>query len=485
MNRLRRTGALTCAGAVVFGALAVVAGNQADAQQPAPTPIDRPTPIAQLLGEATPGVAALGEVRSRLSEVAAGNGLPVAQLERILATDKTSWLDADSRLFFREPTLTATQKSAEASPRWAEQAVAAATGPAFELHSKPGSNRVIYLDFDGHTITGTAWNASKGIDPVNVSPYDTDGDPATFSTAEQDVVHEVWARVAEDYATFDVDVTTQEPPQSAIDRSDASDQQYGTRVLIDPDTWYQSGCGCGGVAYVGVYDSTSQHDYYQPALVFTKGVGTGAKNLAEAASHEAGHNVGLSHDGTSTVGYYQGHGAWAPIMGVGYYRGISQWSKGEYADANNTEDDYAVVGTHGLALRADEAGDTSGDAAALTVGTPVSGVIAAEADTDVYRVDVGAAGNYTATASAAPTGGDLDIKLDLLDSSGAVVASADPASGQADAGTPTGLGASVSSTLQAGTYYLRIDNVGYGDPLNTGYSTYGSRGAYTLGITPS
>ena len=136
-------------------------------------------------------------------------------------------------------------------------------------------------------------------------------------------------------------------------------------------------------------------------------------------------------------------------------------------------------------MRADEAGDSTGDAAALTLGTPVSGIIAAENDTDVYRVDVGAAGNYTATAGAAPTGGNLDIKLDLLDSSGAVVASADPAPGQSDAGTPTGLGASVTTTLQPGRYYLRIDNVGYGDPLNTGYTTYGSRGAYTLGITPS
>ncbi|MFI5691434.1 pre-peptidase C-terminal domain-containing protein [Kribbella sp. NPDC051586] len=476
MTNFRRTGALACVGAVVLGGLAVAAGNQADAQQ---------TPVDQLLSQPFVGGAALGKVQSRLADVADHNRLPADQLRQILATDKTAWLDADSKLFFREPGLTSVQKAPEASPRWASSAVEGATGPAFELHSKPGSNRVIYLDFDGHTITGTAWNASKGIDPVNVSAYDTDGDPNGWSTAEQDVVHEVWARVAEDYSTFDVDVTTQEPPQSAIDRSGAADEQYGTRVLIDPDTWYQSGCGCGGVAYVGVYDSTSQHDYYQPALVFTKGVGTGAKNLAEAASHEAGHNVGLSHDGTSTVGYYQGHGAWAPIMGVGYYRGISQWSKGEYADANNKEDDYAVVGTHGLALRADEAGDTTADAAALTLGTPAAGIIAAEDDTDVYRVDVSAAGNYTATASPAPTGGDLDMKLDLLDSSGAVVASNDPASGQSDAGTPTGLGASVSGALQPGTYYLRIDNVGYGDPLNTGYSTYGSRGAYTLSVSPS
>ena len=179
----------------------------------------------------------------------------------------------------------------------------------------------------------------------------------------------MWARVAEDYAPFDVDVTTQAPAQAAITRSGSSDQQYGTRVLIDPTTWYQSGCGCGGVAYVGVYDNTSHHAYYQPALVFTKGVGTGAKNIAEAASHEAGHNIGLSHDGTASVGYYQGHGAWAPIMGVGYSKAISQWSKGEYSGANNKEDDFAVAGQNGLALRADDHGNGTGDATALTLGT--------------------------------------------------------------------------------------------------------------------
>ena len=473
-SKFRRTGALACTGAVVFGALAIAAGTQADAQQP---------PLDQILGQSLQGKDALTKVQSRLAEVAQRNGLPEQKLLDTLASDQTSWLDKDGRLFFREPGLTTTEKAPEASPRWATEAVAAAEGPAFELHSKPGSNRVIYLDFDGHTITGTAWNSS--VDPVNVTAYDTDGNAAVFSTAEQDVVHEVWARVAEDYAAFDVDVTTQQPAQDLINRTSSSDQQYGTRVLIDPTTWYQSNCGCGGVAYIGVYDNAGQHDYYQPALVFTKGVGTGAKNLAEAASHEAGHNVGLGHDGTASVGYYEGHGSWAPIMGVGYYRGISQWSKGEYSGANNTEDDYSVIGTHGLALRTDEAGDSTGAAAALAVGATANGFIAAEADTDVYRVDVSAAGNYTATASAGALGGNLDIKLDLLNSAGTVVTSADPASGQSNAGTPTGLGATVTSNLQPGTYYLRIDNVGYGNPLNTGYSTYGSRGAYSLAINPS
>jgi hypothetical protein len=30
---------------------------------------------------------------------------------------------------------------------------------------------------------------------------------------------------------------------------------------------------------------------------------------------------------------------------------------------------------------------------------------------------------------------------------------------------------------------LRVENTGYGNPLNTGYSTYGSRGAYTVRVS--
>ncbi|MFC6158066.1 M12 family metallo-peptidase [Kribbella jiaozuonensis] len=477
-TRPRRIGALAVAGAVVFGAVAVVVSNQADAQQPAPLPID------QLLGQELQGKAALGRVQSRLPEVASRNGVPATQLERILATDKTAWLDHGGKLFYREPVATATERKSAAapSPRWARAAVAAATGPAFELHSKPGSNRVIYLDFDGQTISGTAWNTGGKPATVNVTPYDTDGNPNNWSTAEQDVVRDVWARVAEDYAPFDVDVTTQQPTAAAIDRTGSSDQQYGTRVLIDPTTWYQSGCGCGGVAYVGVYDNTSQHSYYQPALVFTKGVGTGAKNIAEAAAHEAGHNVGLSHDGTASVGYYAGHGAWAPIMGVGYSKAISQWSKGEYTGANNKEDDFAVIGQNGLALRADDHGNGTSDATALTLGTSVKGIYANDSDVDTFRIDL-AAGTFTCAAAAAASGADLDIKLQLLNSSGAVVATADPAAGQSSAATPTGLGASISRQVTAGRYYLRIENTGYGSPLNTGYSTYGSRGAYSVRVT--
>ena len=476
-SRFRRTGALVGAGAVLFGALAVVAGNQADAQQLGPVA----APLDEVLGTPTQGRTALGKLQPRLAELAQRNGIAEQQLQRILATDKTSWLDKDGTLFYREPVATNAEKAASnvASPQWARQAVTAAVGPAFELHSKPGSKRVIYLDFDGHTITGTGWNTGGKPATVNVTAYDTDGNAGTWSTAEQNVVKDVWTRVADDYAPFDVDVTTQAPPESAITRTNAADDQYGTRVLIDPTTWYQSSCGCGGIAYVGTYDRTSSHAYYQPALVFTKGVGTGAKNIAEAASHEAGHNVGLSHDGTASVGYYQGHGAWAPIMGVGYYRAISQWSKGEYTGANNKEDDFAVIGQNGLGIQADDHGNATADATALALGATAKGVYSKDSDVDSFRIDL-AAGTFTFAATSA---GDLDVKLHLVNSAGTVIATADPASGQTNASTPTGLSASITKAVTAGRYYVRVYNTGYGSALTTGYSNYGSVGNYTVKVT--
>jgi hypothetical protein len=315
----------------------------------------------------------------------------------------------------------------EPSARWATTAVAAGSGPAFELHSKPGSNRVIYLDFDGHTITGTAWNKAKGIDPIPVAPWDADGAPDVFSTAEQDVIREVWARVAEDYKPFDVDVTTQRPYLADIERTDVNDLRYGTRVVFDPGTWYQSDCGCFGVAYGGVFDQTGNHPYYQPALVFTKDRAANAKGLAQTASHEVGHNVGLAHDGTATSSVYAGHGAWAPIMGSGHSRAITQFSKGEYSGANNQEDDFAVAGQNGLALRGDDHSNLDATATALTLGTSRSGIITTPTDVDVFKISL-AAGTYTFLAHAPPPGANLDIRLQLVSATGSPPRTRPPAS---------------------------------------------------------
>lgn len=168
-------------------------------------------------------------------------------------------------------------------------------------------------------------------------------------------------------------------------------------------------------------------------------------------------------------------------MGVGYSKAISQWSKGEYANANNTQDDYAVMGTNGAAVLAADNGTSLATATTITPGTTKSGVNASLTDVDYFKVTL-AAGTHTFTANPAAVGANLDIQLTVLDSAGAVLSTWDPASGQSSSSTATGLNASGSLNLAAGTYYVRVDDIGYADPLTTGYSTYGSAGAFTVRV---
>lgn len=428
------------------------------------------------------GEAAITALGGRIDDAARATGLTADQLRSRLRQDPTLHVDATGRVLAIDTHLDGGEHGEPAAD--AITTSAAATIPyadTFRLHSRPGANRTIYLDFDGHQVTGTAWNQNyTGAAPFFAAGYDIDGVPGTFSNGEMDVVQRVWQRVAEDYAPFDVDVTTEEPAQAAIDRTNSADQTYGTRLVVTSTTSVYSSCSCGGIAYVGVFDLSSNHDYYQPAFVFTRGVGTGDKNIAEAASHEIGHNFGLYHDGTSTTGYYAGQGAWAPIMGVGYYKPVTQWSRGEYAGANQTQDDLAVIQTRGAPLRPDDHGDSFPSATVLTgPSLSATGRLSTGSDKDVFTFAAGA-GGATLRVDPAPYGPNVDLRLDLFDQSGTPLATADPVSGITSADIAFGLDASVTVTLSPGTYFAQVSAAAAGSPSTTGYSTYGSIGQYTL-----
>src|SRR3712207_7865967 len=79
--------------------------------------------------------------------------------------------------------------------------------------------------------------------------------------------------------------------------------------------------------YLFFFNDTATTEIYTLSLHDALPISWNAKYTAEAVSHEVGHNLGLHHDGTAAEGYYGGHNAWAPIMGVGYSRPISQRSE--------------------------------------------------------------------------------------------------------------------------------------------------------------
>jgi hypothetical protein len=191
-------------------------------------------------------------------------------------------------------------------------------------------------------------------------------------------------------------------------------------------------------------------------------------------AHEVGHNFGLQHDANPSQGYDAGHGAWAPIMGVGYSHPISQWSKGDYAGATNQQDDIAII--RGVAgSRPDEAPTTLLAAPALPAGTAYVG---SRTDVDTYLLGT-CGGTVSVAADPLASLADLDLQLTLLDSLGNVVATDDPASAQTTTSTASGMAASLTRTLAPGTYYASVDGVGNGS-WSTGYDDYGSLGAYTL-----
>src|SRR6187551_1995805 len=61
---------------------------------------------------------------------------------------------------------------------------------AFRLHSKPGAANRVYLDFDGHSFTATAWGSGT----FNALAFSIDADRTTFSDAERQVIGEIWHR---------------------------------------------------------------------------------------------------------------------------------------------------------------------------------------------------------------------------------------------------------------------------------------------------
>lgn len=373
--------------------------------------------------------------------------------------------------------------TAKAAPRVAFAPVGANT---FALHSRPTATKVIYLDFDGHVTQNTPWNSTNAV--ITTTAYDTDGNPATFSSSEQANIVEIWQRVAECYSPFDVDVTTEPPAIADLVNSGGGDTKWGIRVLFG-DSNPSPAPGSGGVAYVTGFGWNYQGGAVDvPCFVLTAGVGTNPKTNADAAVHEVGHTVGLSHDGlypasdSRHVEYYLGQGTgkvgWAPHMGAGYYVPIVQWSKGEYANPSNTQDDLSIITTqNGFGYRPDDYSSSQsgskafpGTAGPTSFAVNVSGVIESPTDEDWFKITAGS-GLIKLDAVGGPANTMLDIQLSLYDSNGALVVAANPADDVI---------ASISKSVSGGTFYVKIEGVGLGNVLTTGYTDYGSLGQYTI-----
>ncbi len=355
-------------------------------------------------------------------------------------------------------------------------------------HSKPGAPNVIYLNFSGQVVTGTAWNLHHAA-RYACQPFDLDGNPATFNATEQQMIVDIWERVSEHYRPFNVDVTTEKPASLANNRVATALITRSIETNGSSLPFQES----GGVAYIGVYGTNNYAKKYSPAFVFFDNLSTNPSYIGEAASHEVGHNMGLTHDATLDTNlsiqghYYAGHGSgassWGPIMGDSYGKSVSQWSSGQYYDANNPQDQVGIIAGK-LNFRSDYSSNTIVTAIPLATNGIMltgSGVIVRNTDVDYYSFSNSYPQIQLSVSPVRPAempwNDPLDVAVDVLNSNGALISHLDPSE-------RTDVAATIP--LPLGNYYLRVYSSGTGSPTNnppTGYTTYDCLGSYTVSLT--
>ena len=249
-----------------------------------------------VLEQSMQGAEAVVALGGQLEAVAANHGMTEEALQTMLSEDATLWVDKTGGLMSIEPiaedlgtiqgdsfsninptgpTISAARVEGETETgalglsddgrlvtRLGNVNIPIADSDVFNLNSKPNSKRTIYLDFDGATVTGTAHNVNAGLSQINIATFESNG-TSVRENSSQDfmryLIVDVWSRVAEDFAPFDVNVTTANPGSAAINRESINDSEYGLHVIFSENDFLN--CNCSGLVHVGGFDSVGS-DYH-------------------------------------------------------------------------------------------------------------------------------------------------------------------------------------------------------------------------------
>jgi len=459
------------------------------------------------------GAAVAIEAPDERMSIAAGKiGWSLAKAKEVAAKDRDLHVSADNRLFYAckfvapvgslPGAASAIQTGPDTTTYTGTPPTVTATS-AFQLHSRPGASRVLYLDFNGHSTL--SWGT-----PAIVSPaFQLSGTASPTDQLNLNAIRDIWLHVAEDFAAWDIDVTTEQPPTTA----------RGQRCVIGGSTMDWLGApGVMGIAQLNSFggfingNDTVNFVFIDNNYPTMKPTTSNYEVTIFCVAHEVGHTLGLQHWGETASGsgqaYTVGHTVTGhtgvtsvcPIMGnsglVGWPSScnLNQWSKGDYPFSNIVQDDIVTITTFAPKVT-DDHGDTLATATVVS-GTSITGggIISDTADVDLMKITVGAG---PLTLALKPHlkyrnyGGNLKVGISLLNSAGTVVAKSYETLSLGNGLTynvPTG-----------GTYYIKVNGMGY-DPsksaaaqvwTNTGitgtvvgttagFTNYGSLGRYGI-----
>ena len=415
------------------------------------------------------GPSAVRELGDRLNDIAARHGITPEQLATILTTDLSAYITPTGNVMYVCPEA---PREIQNETRATGHALARGGIPLddfLNLESKPGASKTVYLDFNGHQSSGNQWGHN-----INFPAWDRNGNTNVFSDAEKEEIIGHWLEVTEDFAPFDINVTTKDPGTAALIKSNGDDTVFGIRVVM---TQYTNGFGegTGGIALLSTFRSNTD----TPCFVFNKGLGAGPMS----ASHEAGHTFSLQHDGLNGAGYHPGSSngtpSWGPIMGAPFGRQLVQWSSGDYPGATQSiQKDTAVITNplNDVKFVDDLYPDVLYGGTPISSGAHLEGVIHAHGDIDAFSFTA-FGGDVTIDARTVDVGPNIDIRWNLyLDSPLTLIDQFDP--------QDTYNATKTYTNLPLGNYTVVIEG-GYQTVTNGPVSNYGSIGSYSLDFSQS
>lgn len=398
------------------------------------------------------------------------------------------------------------------------------------LSSRPGAAYTLYLNYGGFNFTGRWGGGATDPTPGNTPAYSIDGNTGAFSAEELTNIRLSWARTAEKYVGFNINVTTVDPAVAAGQAgSDFSRQAYydsTARMMHTVIGGTGSWAGGGGISFIG----TTANSY--SVAGFNSGAGRGLKTnwsfmgpsfgwawdpqfVGEVTAHENGHGLNAGHQsdfsGGTFVNEYSsgsgtGNGSYAPIMGNSYSSQRGTWRIGDTPVGNNNtraiqNDVNNIAANNGLNYVDSGVGHTFATSTPLAIASgsvdpqmakghinPITENNPSAIGEDSYTKDVFAFrstggqvnlrlnnGNRLLQLlnNAADPGATLRSRLRIFDSFGNLVAN-----GIEDSST---LFTTYSGNLSAGNYYAQVSSFGgfqYAGSFNN--NQYFDMGSYFL-----